>query len=183
MTRDSEESSEKARKKWVPMMTVVIIGLHGVVFFLLAQCGVSGPSYRNEVSYIRLPKASEQKVSFEFKEPPERMFYQFASMPVWDDDKEPVPMMGARWRGYETLVALKAEGYSPIENYRLTMEFKRELRKLPLALPRARFVDYRPFQTVVIGGVPLQPVSPVPEPSAFLLFGVAVLSFSLRRGR
>lgn len=170
MTRNLKKRRRRSRKRWFPFLATGIAGLHLLLFLLLAQCGGVAPGYKSEVTYIRLQSEEKSEVRIAFEEPPERMFSHYVKSSDVALEEEPVPLQGPRWDGYQTLAALRAEEAAPYTNYRLTMQLQREERA-----PRAVHYHYHDiFSPVIIRGVPMQPVTPVPEPGV----GVAVL-FSL----
>ena len=167
-------------------MAVVILGTHGAVFFLLAQCQSKVVGHRNQVFYMRVPEGDGSEVSFDFKEPPERMFYQFASMALVSDGEVLVPLAEPSVDSYEALAALAVEESSTRDDFRLTLEMEDEAEDESKAGPARKM---RPsysqplFLTENVDGIIMQPVSPVPEPGTVALFGLATLGLALRRRR
>ena len=180
MAKKKKNRKRKDRRKLVPLMMVAILAAHGVLFLLLAQCGGKAAGKPNEFSYIPVQKDREEVHQLgDLQMPPERMFYQLASAPQVEGEEELEPLTESQWDGYEALVALTADTDSPMEGYRLALDFENELGKVAPS-PKRPGVD---FLTVSIDGVPMQPVTPVPEPGLMALFGWAPLGLLLRRSR
>ncbi|MFC0016778.1 PEP-CTERM sorting domain-containing protein [Roseibacillus persicicus] len=178
MTQYSCEERQKSRKRWLPYLAGGIFGLHALLFFLLAQCSSFGTSTEQKVSYIDLKiEQNHRKVDLTLPEPPERMFYQYASFPLEKREEAPQPLSYPHWKGWETLVALRVEDSVPMENYRLTMSARR-------SDPPARSISFQPvFRSVIINGTVLQPVETVPEPSSAMLIACGLLGLVTRRSR
>ena len=176
---------KKDRKKTRGLIALAILGSHGVVFFLLAQCQMKAPGHRSEISYIRVPDVEGPELSFDFEEPPKRMFYQFATMPLVSDERELVPLTEPTGDGYEVLLALEVAESLPSDDFRLTLEMEDEAEESERGEPRKSNPSInRPlFLTVDVDGVAMQPVSSVPEPGSVALFGLATLGGVLRRRR
>lgn len=166
------------RKRLFSFITVGVLGLHALVFLLLAQCGGIASGNRNEVSYINVNFEEKTDLTLDFEAPPKRMFYQYATAPLSVENEEPQPISVTQWDGYETLVALKVDEYSSMENYRLTLESVEE----PEPRGRRTLGRQQIFRTVLLSGVPVQPISTVPEPSSIILLSVTSL-FLMRRQR
>lgn len=176
MTSVPFKKKKRNRKKWVPVFAGGILGLHLLVFLLLAQCSSLAPGYEGDITYVPLPmKAAEIEVALEFDKAPEALFHQYISSQP--PEEELVPLAEEQWNGWETLVALKVEESSPREDFRLTLEQVDPADRKKAARP------YLPvFQVVTIGGRPFQPTATVPEASASF-FSVLGLSICLIRRR
>ena len=178
MTQNSKKKRVRSRKRWLPFLAAGFFGLHMLAFLLLSQCRHQAPGVQlRGISYLHVQESYENDLTFELNKPPERMFYQYTSAPL-AAKKEVVRLTEPQWDGYQALVALKTEDYTPIENYRLTLALQREERARPrlILLPQAVF---RP--PVLVGGVPMQPAKRVPEPSYFAFASLSVMGLLLRR--
>jgi hypothetical protein len=178
MTQVFKKKRKDGRKKWLPFLAAGLFGVHMVFFLLLSQCRTEKPGSRvNHVSYLRVQADTVTHYNFEMDQPPKQMFSQFVSMPL-EEKQEVIRLSTPVWDGYETLVALKADDYSPMESYRLTMQVQRDERRTSPTLL------YRPvFRTVVVQGVPVQPVTIVPEPGASVLIALSLVTLIGRRRR
>lgn len=152
--------------------------LHALVLLLLFQCAALKPDERRRVSYLNVHiEQTSNHLALEFQDPPERMFYQYAAMPLEKREDLPQPLAYPRWEGWQTLVALRTEESTPMEYYRLTLESRRQEED-------ERFIHYRPvFRTVVVRGRVLQPVVRVPEPSSAFLASFGLLALLAHRSR
>ncbi len=172
---------KKSRKRMLPFFAAGIVGLHVFVFFLLAQCGRSeqGTTLHNEQTYIRVHTEHRSETSLTFTEPPKQLFYRYANAPLLVEQTEPLPLEEPYWDGYQTVAYLREETFSPMENYRLTIrQEKEERRRSSSPVPFLPTVN-----PVIIAGVPMQPVTRVPEPSTSLFVLSSLFLVLCRRCR
>ena len=151
MTQSARKREEKTRKKRVPFLIAAIFGLHLLMLLLLFWLGGRAPNELTEASYVRLEEESGSEISLELQKPPERMFYRFVRMPVGEDEEMLVPIAEPLWDGYETLVALDTKNLSPMDGYRLTMDFEINEKKKYPSPPK---VPYSEAQLVVLNLAP-----------------------------
>lgn len=170
MPHYSKKKKKGSCRKWLPFLAAGLFGIHFLAYLTLSQCRSEGPGVLHRpVTYIKVEENHQQGITLQLREPPQKMFYQYTSAPLVAEDRV-VQLTAPPWDGYRTLVILREDNSTPIENYRLTMELRREERRLPRPIPHLPL-----FRTVLIAGAPVLPMAPVPEPSSSLLIAVSSL--------